>query len=352
MPPSAIFLARGHRMSMPPRLGVPGACGVRVVVTGGAGFHRLQPRRSLGAARPRGRWYSTTSPPGRTTVHGRSARSGAKSSASTWCTRPERLVRARRRCGRGRPPRGQRGRPLRLGQPAPRPRPEPGGHAERGGGDARGRGAAAAVLLDGFRVRETPRSSRRRRRARSRSRRRSTARPRRRRNPSSPRTPRAGSWTSRCSGSSRSSGQRYTHGHVVDFLRKLRADPSRLEILGDGKQRKSYLDVADCVARDVHVAAEGPTVRGLQPRGGRLLHGRGVGRLDLRAARGRPPLGLHRRRPRDGSATTLSSGWTRRRCAPPVGSRREHQCGGRADRGLHRANEWVLERVELGGELR
>ena len=43
-------------------------------------------------------------------------------------------------------------------------------------------------------------------------------------------------------------GPRYTHGHVVDFLRKLRADPTRLEVLGDGRQRKSYLHVSDCVA--------------------------------------------------------------------------------------------------------
>ena len=42
-------------------------------------------------------------------------------------------------------------------------------------------------------------------------------------------------------------GPRYTHGHVVDFWRKLRADPSRLAVLGDGHQRKSYLHVADCV---------------------------------------------------------------------------------------------------------
>jgi UDP-glucose 4-epimerase len=42
-------------------------------------------------------------------------------------------------------------------------------------------------------------------------------------------------------------GERYSHGHVVDFYRKLQADPTRLEILGDGKQRKSYLYVADCV---------------------------------------------------------------------------------------------------------
>jgi UDP-glucose 4-epimerase len=43
-------------------------------------------------------------------------------------------------------------------------------------------------------------------------------------------------------------GPRYTHGHVMDFWRKLKADPSRLEVLGDGRQRKSYLHVHDCVS--------------------------------------------------------------------------------------------------------
>ncbi len=42
-------------------------------------------------------------------------------------------------------------------------------------------------------------------------------------------------------------GERYSHGHVFDFHRKLRADPSRLEVLGNGRQRKSYLYVQDCV---------------------------------------------------------------------------------------------------------
>jgi len=42
-------------------------------------------------------------------------------------------------------------------------------------------------------------------------------------------------------------GPRYTHGHVFDFWRKLKADPRRLEVLGDGKQQKSYLHVKDCV---------------------------------------------------------------------------------------------------------
>ena len=43
-------------------------------------------------------------------------------------------------------------------------------------------------------------------------------------------------------------GERYTHGHVFDFYRQLRAHPDRLEILGNGKQRKSYLYVQDCLS--------------------------------------------------------------------------------------------------------
>jgi UDP-glucose 4-epimerase len=42
-------------------------------------------------------------------------------------------------------------------------------------------------------------------------------------------------------------GPRYTHGHVIDFVAQLRADPTSLPVLGDGTQRKSYLDVSDCV---------------------------------------------------------------------------------------------------------
>jgi UDP-glucose 4-epimerase len=43
-------------------------------------------------------------------------------------------------------------------------------------------------------------------------------------------------------------GERYTHGHVFDFCRSLRKDPSRLRVLGDGRQEKSYLYVGDCVS--------------------------------------------------------------------------------------------------------
>jgi UDP-glucose 4-epimerase len=47
-------------------------------------------------------------------------------------------------------------------------------------------------------------------------------------------------------------GERYTHGHVFDFYRQLLADPTRLAVLGDGKQRKSYLYVHDCIDAILH----------------------------------------------------------------------------------------------------
>ena len=42
-------------------------------------------------------------------------------------------------------------------------------------------------------------------------------------------------------------GERYTHGHIFDFYRKLLNDPGNLHILGNGKQRKSYLYIHDCL---------------------------------------------------------------------------------------------------------
>jgi UDP-glucose 4-epimerase len=42
-------------------------------------------------------------------------------------------------------------------------------------------------------------------------------------------------------------GERTTHGVIFDFIQKLKQDPSKLEILGDGKQCKPYLHVDDCV---------------------------------------------------------------------------------------------------------
>ena len=42
-------------------------------------------------------------------------------------------------------------------------------------------------------------------------------------------------------------GVRGTHGVLVDFINKLRKNPKELEILGDGRQRKPYLYVTECV---------------------------------------------------------------------------------------------------------
>ncbi len=42
-------------------------------------------------------------------------------------------------------------------------------------------------------------------------------------------------------------GERYTHGHVLDFYRSLLANPEHLQVLGDGRQKKSYMYVQDCI---------------------------------------------------------------------------------------------------------
>lgn len=42
-------------------------------------------------------------------------------------------------------------------------------------------------------------------------------------------------------------GPRQTHGVGFDFLRRLQADPTRLAVLGDGRQSKSYIHVSDVV---------------------------------------------------------------------------------------------------------
>lgn len=48
-------------------------------------------------------------------------------------------------------------------------------------------------------------------------------------------------------------GERYTHGHVLDFYKQLVVDPKKLKVLGDGLQRKSYLYVGDCLTAMLHV---------------------------------------------------------------------------------------------------
>jgi UDP-glucose 4-epimerase len=48
-------------------------------------------------------------------------------------------------------------------------------------------------------------------------------------------------------------GARSGHGVITDFVRKLRTNPRELEILGDGRQTKSYLEVHECI-RAMHFA--------------------------------------------------------------------------------------------------
>ncbi len=48
-------------------------------------------------------------------------------------------------------------------------------------------------------------------------------------------------------------GPRLRHGVIYDFIMKLKRDPSRLEILGDGSQRKSYLHVSDAIDATMHL---------------------------------------------------------------------------------------------------
>ena len=43
-------------------------------------------------------------------------------------------------------------------------------------------------------------------------------------------------------------GNRYTHGHVYDFLKQLNKNSNKLKVLGDGNQKKSYLHIDDCIS--------------------------------------------------------------------------------------------------------
>jgi len=52
-------------------------------------------------------------------------------------------------------------------------------------------------------------------------------------------------------------GERYTHGHVLDFYKQLLAHPDHLKVLGDGTQRKSYLYIGDCLNAMLHVVNRG-----------------------------------------------------------------------------------------------
>ena len=61
-------------------------------------------------------------------------------------------------------------------------------------------------------------------------------------------------------------GPRGTHGVIFDFIHKLKKDPTRLEVLGDGNQEKSYMSAHDCVQSMIHVidlGGNGPVLNNL-----------------------------------------------------------------------------------------
>jgi UDP-glucose 4-epimerase len=57
-------------------------------------------------------------------------------------------------------------------------------------------------------------------------------------------------------------GGRTDHGVVYDFVQKLRRRPDELEVLGDGKQRKPYLLVDECVRGMLHAYHNLPMTEG------------------------------------------------------------------------------------------
>jgi UDP-glucose 4-epimerase len=57
-------------------------------------------------------------------------------------------------------------------------------------------------------------------------------------------------------------GPRGTHGVIFDFIHKLKKDPTRLEVLGDGNQEKSYMSAHDCVRSMLHVMRTGAEEEG------------------------------------------------------------------------------------------
>jgi UDP-glucose 4-epimerase len=48
-------------------------------------------------------------------------------------------------------------------------------------------------------------------------------------------------------------GPKSNHGVIVDFIKKIMANPKQLEILGDGTQEKSYLHITDCIEAIIHL---------------------------------------------------------------------------------------------------
>lgn len=70
-------------------------------------------------------------------------------------------------------------------------------------------------------------------------------------------------------------GARQTHGVGLDFLKRLKFDPQKLRVLGDGRQRKPYIHVSDAVNAMLLVdekVTEGYAVFNVAPGDGLCVH--------------------------------------------------------------------------------
>ena len=100
-------------------------------------------------------------------------------------------------------------------------------------------------------------------------------------------------------------GDGQTHGVTYDFVRRLNDDPTRLRILGDGRQSKSYIHVSDVVVSDADAQrARLEGIRCVQRGHRRIHHGHGDRGARVRAdGAARRPLRIHRRCARLARAT-------------------------------------------------
>ena len=130
-------------------------------------------------------------------------------------------------------------------------------------------------------------------------------------------------------------GERYTHGHVFDFYRALRTDPSRLRVLGDGRQEKSYLYIGDCVEAIITaVAAHEDTP------GETNVYNLGTDETivvdnsiapDRRPHRAQPRGRTHRRQARLEGRLAADPARLREDPRPRLGTHLDHRAGDRAD---------------------
>ena len=98
-------------------------------------------------------------------------------------------------------------------------------------------------------------------------------------------------------------GPLQTHGVGLDFVRALLADPTRLRILGDGTQSKSYVHVDDVIEAMLRANGAERAIRRVQRRDRRLHHRRRDRRAGGRVRRPGPC------RPSATSTRAATAGW-------------------------------------------